>query len=118
MPNPSARDSALRKVVATARSIVTYQVGLPVGVLRMSRALSWLKPHLEVPAQVISDYMRDTVELPLGTERLHASREALQRFDVRLESINRQYRDAIFDFCYNLLEEYGPEVDDVAEEAR
>ena len=35
MPNPSKRDSMARKVVGTARSIVTYQVGLSEGCLQI-----------------------------------------------------------------------------------
>ncbi len=44
MGNPSKRDSAAKKVVAAARSLVTYQIGLPAGCQRMSRTLVWLAP--------------------------------------------------------------------------
>lgn len=37
MFNPSRLDAVNRKVVAAARSIVTYEIGLPLGCRRMSR---------------------------------------------------------------------------------
>jgi hypothetical protein len=39
MANPSKRDSAAKKVVVVARSIVTYQIGLPAGCVQMQRTL-------------------------------------------------------------------------------
>ena len=54
MANPSKRDSAVRKVVATARSIVTYEIGLPMGCRRMIRTLAWLAPSRNGIANGIS----------------------------------------------------------------
>ena len=57
MANPSKRDSTARKVVAAARSIVTYQIGLPEGCRRTSRALVWLAPYETGLPTVFEDYL-------------------------------------------------------------
>jgi hypothetical protein len=102
------RDSAIAKVVSTARSIVTYQVGLPVGCTRMSRALTWLRPFENVDHPVFDGYRTATMGLPLGSERLDWSRESLSEKDVVLEKLNLEFRDAVFAACFQILDRFGP----------
>ena len=107
MTNPDRRDAAAKKVVSAARSIVTYQIGLPVGCQRMSRSLIWLKPHdMNLPT-IFDDYLAETVGLPIGSERLEWDREYLQQKDIALEKINQRFRDRIFDTCWTLISRFG-----------
>jgi len=102
----------LRKLVANARNIITYEVGLSVGVGRMTLYITWLEQsdiRLEFP--VFEHYEQAIVAIPSGKERLNCSREALQRYDERLYSINLEYHDRIIDACFEIIETYGKVVD-------
>ena len=107
MTNPSKREAAAKKVVSAARAIVAYQIGLPVGCQRMSRALFWLKPHeINLPT-IFDDYLAETVGLPIGSERLEWDRNTLDHKDIALENINQRFRDRIFDTCWTLIDRFA-----------
>jgi hypothetical protein len=106
MANPSQRDSAARKVVAVARSIVTYQIGLPAGCLRMRRTLSWLSPHETALPTVFEEYLKEVQELPITSERLLWDRKVLEEKDKFLEAVNQRFRDLIFDACWSLIDRF------------
>jgi len=110
MTNPTLRDSSARKVVAVARQIVTYQIGLPAGCQRMIRVWSPLLKDGVNHKAVFEDYMEHITGLPIGSERLHWHRDALREKDEAIERINAQHRDRIFDACWALIDllEGGP----------
>ena len=106
--NGQNQNSYFRKLVANARAIISYQVGLPVGCVKMNRLLIWLEQEgerLEFP--VFAEYLGKVRELPIGSERLECSRAALRRYDERLVSINLEYRERIIDACFDIIERYG-----------
>ncbi len=105
--NPDTLTSCRSKLVSNARAIVTYEVGLPLGCTRMTRLLYWLQQHGEADYPVFEEYRRATSGLPTGQERLHWERSALARLDVRLEAINRDFRDRVFEACYAILDRSG-----------
>ena len=107
MANPTKRDSAASKVVAVARSIVTYQVGLSTGCRRMSRTLYWLASHERNLPTVFDEYLGKMRDLPIGSERLHWNREILRQKDVELERINQQFRDRIFEASWLLIDRFA-----------
>jgi uncharacterized protein DUF2489 len=109
--NPDKRTSYLKKLVSAARALVTYQVGLPFGSRRIGGLLSALRPFEPLDYPVFSEYYDATRDLPVGTERLHWAREVLREKDVRLEGINRNFRDRIFDACYDILDQYSTPVE-------
>jgi hypothetical protein len=110
MTNPSKRDSAVRKVTAVARSIVTYQIGLPAGCLRMSRTLFWLAPYETDLPSVFEEYLKEVQGLPITSERLLWDRNMLQEKDKVLEATNRQFRDRIFATCWALIDRFAETV--------
>jgi hypothetical protein len=104
MTNPSIRDSSARKVVAVARQIVTYQIGLPAGCQRMIRTWSTLlEDGLEMKA-AFEDYMQQVTGLPIGSERLQWNREVLREKDRMLEQVNIENRDRIFEACWAIID--------------
>jgi len=107
MTNPSKRDSAARKVVAVARAIVTYEIGLPAGCVRMRRSLSWLAPYEAGLPTVFEEYLKEVRELPITSERLLWNRSALQEKDKMLEGMNRHFRDRVFDACWALIDRFA-----------
>ena len=107
MVNPSKRDSAARKVVAVARSIVTYQIGLPAGCQRMSRTLAWLAPFETDLPTVFEEYLNEVRGLPISSERLLWNRNVLQEKDITLEATNQRFRNQIFETCWTIIDRFA-----------
>src|SRR5438105_7203329 len=106
MANPSKRNTAAKRVTFAARAIVTYEVGLPRGCLRLKRALFWLSPYEEDLPTVVDEYIKAVTHLPISAERLSWDREVLKQKDAALESINQQFRDRIFETCWSLIDRF------------
>ena len=107
MTNPTSRDAATRKVVAAARAVIAHDVGLPIGIQRLHRALSWLTPHEAFDYPAVDGYLKDVTGLPLGSERLRCSQEALARFDKSLEAARYQWRTQLLETCHAILARFG-----------
>jgi len=103
------RDGYFRKLVANARAIISYQVGLPVGCIKMEKIFTWLKYEGDEAeeSRVFKTYCDATRELLIGSERLNCSREALRRNDQRLVAINLKFREQIIDACLGIIARYG-----------
>ena len=114
MPNPLKSVSCLKRLVSAARAIVTYQVGLPFGCIRVRRILLELPPFKEVSYRVFEDYLKAVRELPIGSERLRWNREALRKHDKILEATSSRFRDAIFEACYEIIDSHGAQSDNAA----
>jgi hypothetical protein len=100
------REANLRKLVANARAILTYQVGIPFGCKRMRVILFALKSSgLSYP--VFDDYREATRDVPTGSERLHWNRKVLEQKDIELEAIDKHFRKLIFDACYDIIEAFS-----------
>jgi hypothetical protein len=112
MANPPKSVSYLKQLVSAARAIITYQVGLPVGCIRVRKILHWLRPHKEVAYPVFDEYWKAVSELPISSERLNWSRDALRETDKKLEAASRKFRDGIFEACYEIIDSYGEHSDD------
>ena len=111
MANPDKRTSYLKKLVSAARAVITYQVGLPFGCARIGGLLSALRPFEPLDYPVFDEYRNAIVNLPVGTERLHWARETLREKDIRLEAITREFRDRIFEACYDIIDRYAESVE-------
>ena len=105
--NEERHRSLIKQLVANARAIISYQVGLPFGVVRMRRLLTWLKPFETLEFPVLDNYANATLELPTSSERLHCSRDALRRYDEKLIAINLEYREQILDTCFEIIERFA-----------
>jgi hypothetical protein len=111
--NEQKRDSDLRKLVANARAIISYQVGLPIGCVKMARLLRWLEYEgrkLDFP--IFGEYLEEVREIPTGHERLGCSRAALRRYDARLVPISLAYSERIIDACFDIIDRFGAGVTD------
>ena len=106
--NEQKRVSYLRKLVANARATISYQVGLPVGCVKMERLMVWLGTEGEkLSFPVFGEYLLKVREFPTGSERLECSRAALRRYDERLVPINLEYRERIIDACFEIVERFA-----------
>ncbi len=108
----NSKRKLLRKLVANARNIISNEVGVPVGVWKMNRLITWLghkKVSLSFP--VFEEYLNAIRAIPSGKERLHCSREALRRYDADLGQISLQYHERLIDACFEIIETCGKLVD-------
>ena len=105
--NEERHRSLLKKLVANARAIISYQVGLPLGCAKMSKILYWLEPIEKLDFPVFKQYAAATLEIPTGSERLHCTREALRRYDQKLVAINLEYREEVLDTCFEIIERFA-----------
>lgn len=106
MPLEHSRVARHKELVAAARAIVTYQVGMPHGATRLGRIGHYMPGEIDELTVVIR-YIDAIRHLPIGTERLHWERAALRQLDVQLEAINGQYRDAVFAACFDIIDRYS-----------
>jgi hypothetical protein len=104
--NEEKHRSLIKKLVANARAIVSYQVGLPVGCAKMSKILCWLEPYEPLDFPVFKQYAAATLEIPTSSERLNCTREALRRYDQKLVTINLEYREEVLDTCFEIIERF------------
>ena len=105
--NEQKHRSLIKRLVANARAIISYQVGLPLGCEKMSRILYWLKVYETLEFPVFNKYTNATRDLPTSSERLHCSREALRRYDKQLVVINLEHREEVIDACFEIIQRYG-----------
>jgi hypothetical protein len=103
--NDQKHHSFKKQLVANARAIISYQVGLPLGCQKMSKILYWLKPYEAL--DFFERYANATRELPTSSERLHCSREALRRYDRKLVAINLEYREEVLDTCFEIVDRFA-----------
>jgi hypothetical protein len=101
--------SLLRRVVANARAIITYQVGLPFGCVRMRKLFIWLRPRRSLDFPIFEDYLTAVREFSIGHDRLEWNRDALFTQDRKLEEINRAYRDPVHNACHDILTQLAAE---------
>jgi hypothetical protein len=107
MANPPKSVSYSKMLVSTARAIVTYQVGLPFGCIRIRRILCDLRPYKELSYPVFDEYLKSLKGLPIGSERLKWNRDVLRVSDKKLEAETGKFRDAIFEACYEIIDSNG-----------
>ena len=103
------RAADTRKLIAAARAIITYQVGLPVGCMKVAKISSWLGNPPTVPT-VFRRYLDEVspLGLPLGSDRLEWDKAALERKDAALRSFNARYESEVMAACWEIIERFGP----------
>ena len=108
----NSKRKLLRKLVANARSIISYEVGLSVGVWKMNRLITWLGyADVSMSFPIFEEYSKSVTAIPSGKERLYCSREALRRYDSDLGPINLRYHERIIDACFEIIDTYGELID-------
>ena len=100
----------IKKLVANARAIITNQIGIPLGVLKMDNIMTWIRnirPLTEIDIEIFSEYMRQASGLPIGTERLQYNKDYLKQQDVILDELTSNYKDRIIDKCFEIIEKFS-----------
>lgn len=108
--NPPKEVGLLRKLVSTARSVTTGQVGLPLGILRLEKNLYWLKGYNITPLtseelKIVKAYYARIAEFPLEEERLAWAPDILEKLDEKLERITAKYRPQLMEMLTRIVAE-------------
>ncbi|MBL7870101.1 MAG: hypothetical protein JNM78_00715 [Cyclobacteriaceae bacterium] len=98
-----------RKLVSNAKAILTNHIGLPLGVHKMTKILTWIEyiRPLEIDVQVFKEFDDNMAWLPIGAERLEWNVISLKVEDQKLNKLADIYREGIIDKCWDIVNNYG-----------
>jgi hypothetical protein len=98
-----------KKLVSAAKALLSLQVGIAIGCVRIMKLLSWLSMWDDPRFQVFGEFIRATKALPLGNERLLWATAALLESDAKLAELEIEFRPELLKACVAIIEAYGEE---------
>ena len=105
---PEQRIANAKKLVSAARAVLSLQVGLGVGCIRIKNALGWLGPEAATEFPVFAEFLSSIPgTVPIGNERLHWSLKALLDIDSKLAEAEARFRPRILEACAEIIAIYG-----------
>ena len=99
----------IKKLASIARAIITNQIGLPLGMLRMGTTLTQIhsiRPITEIDLEIISEFNSKASGLPIGMERLSYNRDFLKKQDVILDELCSKYKDPVIHKCFEIIDKF------------
>jgi predicted Fe-S protein YdhL (DUF1289 family) len=104
----SEQDIARKKqLVSAAKALLSLQVGISVGCVRINKILHWLALQDDERYQVFKQFFAATIDLPIGNERLLWARAALLEQDVKLAKIETEFRPELLTACIVIIDTYS-----------
>ena len=104
--NEEKHRSFQKKLVANARAIISNQIGLPLGCLKMGARITWLQEYEEINYPVFEAYNSESSVVAVGSERLNCSRDALRRYDKVLDELSLKYKEEVIDSCFEIISRF------------
>lgn len=104
---PEQEEARRQRLVSAAKALLSLQVGMGVGCIRVNKALLWLSLQDDLRYQVFWRFIAATRGLPLGNERLLWAHEALLDCDAKLATIEADFRPKVLRACINIIDAYG-----------
>jgi hypothetical protein len=99
------REITIKKLVSNAKAILTNQIGLPLGVRRMTRIQTSIFPPLtNIDLKVFDDIDFKIKNCPIGTDRLLWDKNALMKQDELIYEVLASYRNGIINKCFEIIE--------------
>jgi hypothetical protein len=108
MKQPTKQQNYLKKLVSSARAIITNQVALPLGIHKMLKIVFWINQiePLTIDLIQVNEYYRQIMNYPLGSDRLLWNRTKLIQLDAELEEVTRHYRHELLLKCFEIIDLY------------
>ncbi|MGV3539833.1 MAG: hypothetical protein ACO1OQ_08485 [Rufibacter sp.] len=109
------RERYIKQLVSNARAIISNQVGLPLGVLKMNKYITWIdyiRPLENIDLEIFSTYYINIDEVPIGTERLEWNIEKLIEFEEEFDHNNKLFRADVLRKCRELIDKLGKEINE------
>jgi hypothetical protein len=98
-------ENNIRKLVSNAKAILTNQIGLPLGVRKMTRIAHWTTPTFSrVDLRIFAAFDQAIAECPIGSERLLWDKDTLKKQDEIIDGAITRYRSEIIDKCFEIIE--------------
>jgi hypothetical protein len=104
--NKEKQSTFRKKLVANARAIISNQIGLPLGCLKMGARVEWLQEYEAINYPVFAAYNKESSSVPVGSERLDCSRDELRRHDAVLDELNSRYKEQVIDACFEIISRF------------
>ena len=104
---PAQEAARKKQLVSAAKALLSLQVGIAVGCIRVDKLLFWLRLHEEKQFQVFRQFFTATAGLPIGNERLLWATDALLQQDAALAKLEAKFRPAILQACVKIVSAYG-----------
>lgn len=108
--NKIRRENQIKKLVSNARAIISNEIGMPMGSLKMERIILWIndiEPLTEIQLDVFTSYNNQTNEYPIGVDRLGYNKDYLLELDVKLDEITHSFKNLIIEKCFEIIQKYG-----------
>src|SRR5437899_7059558 len=104
---PERRIATTKRLVSAARAVLSTQVGIGIGCIRINKILIWLGPEVQSEFPVFAEFI-DSVpgSVPIGNERLHWSSKALLEIDPKLAAVESRYRSRVLEACVDIIAAY------------
>lgn len=103
------RENHIKKLVSNSKAIISNQVGLPLGMLKMNKLVSWInniEPLTAINLQIFKEYNLLTRNYCIGTDRLMYNKDFLKAQDKELDKITLAFKDKIIDKCFEIIKTF------------
>lgn len=100
--------SRKKKLVSSAKAMISGQVGITVGAMAIANKLRWLGDDWREEYPIFKEYYGSLpVDLPIGSERLNWNLDKLLELDPELAQIELTYRAKLFEACATIIKKHG-----------
>ena len=104
---PEQEVARTKRLVSAAKALLSLQVGIAAGSLRVRKILHWLNLQDDEKYQGFTGFITATGAIPLANERLLWAYSALLEQDEKLAKIEAMYRPSILKACIAIITEFG-----------
>ena len=104
---PEQEVARKKQLVSAAKALLSLQVGIGVGCIRINKLLYWLGLEGSEHGKIFKQFLDVTRDIPIGNERLHWLPQALLEQDAKLTKLEAKFRPAILSACVGIIASYG-----------
>ena len=104
---PEQEIAPKKRLVSAAKALLSLQVGIAVGCLRVRKILFWLRLQDDERYQVFTQFIEATGAIPIANERLLWAYAALLEQDEKLARIEAMYRPNILKACIAIITKFA-----------
>lgn len=99
----------IKRLVSAARTMISMQVGLAVGAVRLAGILGELGECYETRHGVVAEFMAAIPsDVPVGTARLYCTPQVLLERDAVLAAVEARFRRRLLQECMDMVRLYRP----------
>ena len=101
---PEQEIARTKKLVSSAKAILAGEIGLSVGVFRISNNFYYLETELKSKYPIFKQFESELpADIPVGSPRLLWEHTALLKTDLVLNSLEQKHRTSILEACIDII---------------